>query len=433
MCHVCGEQRETSSWLVCRHSSSRRKQGCTYKVHCHCIGIYYTSVVELAQVPFYCPKHGQNRKKASEYFDIPLNPPQARSSISGVNGRQMVERSESGSVLVRDSNAPLGSEVIHVIDSTTGLRSAVRVDSSTASGTEMLLHFHSSIVQSAGMTGDAGNTPMVLELPNDSAPIPVSVAGDGNVVQTQVVSTEETVDTEKKSQDVNVKVEQETVGEQQQVVEDVKTDSQDDDEKNDLIDYTALADSHQVVSVEEVQAYPAETEQQVVSMEEVEVSGEVVHDNQVVVVEEVEMPQDDTIIQGEEQVVVQEVEMDGEYVEVPQSQVVVDSHGNQQPLAGRTVVFVSQPQEDVSEEGVSFQMAGDTEEQIVYSQGPPEPVSQEIVTSVTPTKLEKVELDPNQAQEVDASNLPPGTEIVHIVDSNTAMVLEVQSDANTES
>ena len=44
-----------------------------------------------------------------------------------------------------------------------------------------------------------------------------------------------------------------------------------------------------------------------------------------------------------------------------------------------------------------------------------------------------MEIDPNQPQEVDASNLPPGTEIVHIVDSNTAMVLEVQSDANTES
>ena len=337
-------------------------------MHCHCIGIYYTSVVELAQVPFYCPKHGQNRKKASEYFDIPLNS-QARSSISGVNGRQMVERSESGSVLVRDSNAPLGSEVIHVIDSTTGLRSAVRVDSTTASGTEMLLHFHSSIVQSAEMTGDPTNTSMVLELPNDSAPIPVSVAGDSNVVQTQVVSTEGNVDAENKSQDMNVKVEQETVVEQQQVVEEVKTDSQDDDEKNDLIDYSALAGSHQVVSVEEVQAYP-ETEQQVVSMEEVEVSGEVVHDNQVVVVEEVDMPQDGTIIQGEEQVVVQEVEMDGEYVEVPQSQVVVDSQGNQQQLAGRTVVFVSQAQEDPTDEGVVFQMAGDTEEQIVYSQGP---------------------------------------------------------------
>ncbi len=483
MCHVCGEQNDSSLWLTCGHTSSRRKQSCAYRVHCHCIGLYYSSAIELGQVPFYCPKHGRYHKKGLEFTDIHFEPQSSQNF--DINGRQIMERSDAGSVLVRDSNAPLGSEIIHVIDSTTGLRSAVRVDSTTASGTEMLLHFHSSIVQSAENTGDP-NTPMVLELPNET-----KVSADENVIQTQVVMDSAHLDNttvmspskgnrSRRGRGANILQQQQVVVEQVQEHSGpvIKT------------EHEYVPQNEQVVKIEEVQAEegaPYVVTEQVVSMQEVEVGGggevvgtEVVADNQMVVVEQVDL-QDPNIVQEGEQVVVQEVEMGSEFVEVPvQSQMVVETEEGQHQFGpNETVhVYVSQAQ-DAAETGdsdgrVVFQMAnvGDTEQQqtvesivtddkqtvesiitdhqqtvesivtdqqtgegiAVYPQQTEEQVVVESAGVVTPTKLEKLEVNPNEVmpQEVDAANLPPGTEIIHVVDSNTAMVLEVQSDANLE-
>ena len=57
MCRVCGEQTETSLWLVCGHQTRNRE--CSYRVHCECVGLYYSSKAEVEQVPFYCFKHGK--------------------------------------------------------------------------------------------------------------------------------------------------------------------------------------------------------------------------------------------------------------------------------------------------------------------------------------------------------------------------------------
>ncbi|XP_072031634.1 uncharacterized protein [Amphiura filiformis] len=438
MCHVCGELSETSKWLNCGHSSSRRKQGCTYRVHCHCIGVYYSSAIELGQVPFFCPKHGRYHKKGMEFTDIPFEQESESSRTLDINGRPIMERSDAGSVLVRDSNAPLGSEVIHVFDSTTGLRSAVRVDSTTASGTEMLLHFHSSIVQSAEMTGDP-NTAMVLELPNDA-----KVSSDDNVIQTQVVTDQSHLDTttittssraNRSRRRVNILQQQQQVVVEQMPETVMKTENE------------YMPGNQQVVNIEEVQAEEGEPyieTEQVVTMQEVEVAaGDDVTDNQVVVVEQVDL-QDPNMLQEGEQVVVQEVEMDGEYVEVPlpQSHMVVETEqGQQQFAANETVhVYVSEAQAE-SSDNVVFQMASsDTDDQHagesieVYTEQAEEQIVVEENANVTPRKLEKVQMHPDEMipEEVDAANLPPGTEIIHVVDSNTAMVLEVQSDGNTQ-
>ena len=467
MCHVCGESRETSLWLTCSHSSSRRKQGCTYRVHCHCIGLYYASAIELGQVPFFCQKHGRATRRGTEldYGESSSNRSDMRfvdSNLVDVNGggsqRQLVERSNAGSVLVRDSNAPMGSELIHVIDSTTGLRSAVRVDSTTASGTEMLLHFHSSIVQSAEMTGDPTNTAVVLEMPNDALPVPETSEANTLELKPESDAADATAKQEESEQG------EETIAAQgkrtvlQQIIKtevDSGSDSQQQFVEVPIGEYN-VPESEQVVAVEEVQVEDVVTEGQVVSVEEVQVSEQMTEQEVEMETEYVTVPQEsqmilqegnpvvvdedgsEIIVQEGAQIIVQPdgtqviVQPDGTQMIIQQETEIVAAEGSDLTSAGQSMVFVSSANvESHDGGGMVFQMAGESSQQsgeeiTVYSQ---QPAVEHETDNVVPTRLEKM---PEAVSETEAANLQAGAEIMHVVDSNTAMVLEVQSDANVE-
>ena len=65
-CRVCHLTHNDTFWIGCGHQNELNgKQDCNYWVCQCCINLYFKSEEKLNAVPFFCPQHGQNKKKSS--------------------------------------------------------------------------------------------------------------------------------------------------------------------------------------------------------------------------------------------------------------------------------------------------------------------------------------------------------------------------------
>ena len=65
-CRVCHLTHSDTFWIGCGHKNKiSGKQDCNYWVHQWCINLYFKTEEKLNAVPFFCPQHGQSKKKSS--------------------------------------------------------------------------------------------------------------------------------------------------------------------------------------------------------------------------------------------------------------------------------------------------------------------------------------------------------------------------------